>query len=324
MKNVSAIIVLTLTCFLNATGQIKIACIGNSITQGFGLQNPTTQAYPARLQALLGTTYKVENDGVSGKTLLKNGDQSYWTQGRLTQVFAFKPNIVTIKLGTNDTKPQNWDMHNAEFKWDYLAMIDTLNTLPTKPKIFLVLPVPIWKNGMGIRDSALQKIIVIIKQVANERGLPIIDCNTPLLNFPQYFPDGVHPNSIGADSIAHIIYRALTKPPVSTVADLQKHGSGVTSRIVSVSGRSIPEVLFFIPDNVQVRAVTFELYDCKGALVWSSHVERNGFRAGVQSLSIRPNKNVSNNSGIYLLKMMTTGQSGRTFLTGTTKFTLSR
>ena len=31
-----------------------------------------------------------------------------------------------------------------------------------------------------------------------ERGLPIIDCNTPLLPFQAYLPDGVHPNDAGA------------------------------------------------------------------------------------------------------------------------------
>jgi acyl-CoA thioesterase I len=193
--------------------QTKIACIGNSITEGFGLQTPSTQSYPARLQALLGSGYQVENEGVTAKTLLKNGDQPYWTQGKLSQVFTFKPNIVTIKLGTNDTKPQNWDTHYAEFKRDYLAMVDTLYTISTKPRIFVVLPAPIWPNTMGIRDSAMQKIIIIIKQVALERGLPVIDCNTPFKQFQAYFQDGVHPNAIGDDSIAHIMYRSITGSP---------------------------------------------------------------------------------------------------------------
>jgi alpha-L-fucosidase 2 len=198
----------TLALFSISPAQIKVACIGNSITQGSG-----SAVYPARLQTFLGSGYSVQNDGVSATTLLKSGDFSYWTNGKLASVFTFQPAIVTIKLGTNDTKPQNWDAHNTEFKRDYLALIDTLNTLPTKPRIFLVLPVPIWTNTYGIRDSALQKIMVIIRQIALERGLPLVDCNTPLKNFQQYFSDGVHPNAAGADTIARVIQRSVAGAP---------------------------------------------------------------------------------------------------------------
>jgi alpha-L-fucosidase 2 len=213
MKIIVACTVITAVFSQALFAQIKVSCIGNSITEGFGLQSPSTQSYPARLQSLLGSGYQVENEGVTAKTLVKNGDQPYWTQGKLSQVFTFKPNIVTIKLGTNDTKPQNWDTHNTEFKRDYLAMVDTLYTISTKPRIFVVLPAPIWPNTMGIRDSAMQKIIIIIKQVALERGLPVIDCNTPFKQLQAYFQDGVHPNAIGDDSIAHIMYRSITGSP---------------------------------------------------------------------------------------------------------------
>ena len=209
---VATIIALTV---LSAGAQIKVACIGNSITQGVGVSDPSTQAYPAVLQNLLGNGYSVQNDGVSGTTLLKNGDNSYWKNGKLASVFAFSPNIVTIKLGTNDTKPQNWDAYNTQFRRDYEAMIDTLNTLSTKPKIFLVLPVPIWTNTFGIRDSALQKMIPIIKDIGAKRGLWIIDANTPLKNFSSYFSDGVHPNASGADTIASVIYHSIIGNPSS-------------------------------------------------------------------------------------------------------------
>ena len=195
--------------------QIKVACVGNSITYGYGLSSPNTQSYPARLQGLLGTAqYTVQNDGVNATTLLKNGDNSYWKNGKLADVFSFQPKIVTIKLGTNDTKPQNWDKHYQEFKRDYLAMVDTFAAMASKPRIYAILPVPVFSNATaaswGIRDSAIKKEMPMIRQVASERGLTVIDCNTPLLNFPQYFSvDGVHPNAAGEDTLAHVIYRSI-------------------------------------------------------------------------------------------------------------------
>jgi hypothetical protein len=96
-----ASILLILAVAASAASKIKVACVGNSITAGNSM-------YPPYLQTLLGSGYQVENEGVGATTLLKKGDVPYWTQGRLKQALAFNPNIVTIKLGTNDTKSQNW------------------------------------------------------------------------------------------------------------------------------------------------------------------------------------------------------------------------
>jgi poly(3-hydroxybutyrate) depolymerase/lysophospholipase L1-like esterase len=219
------ILIPALSCVLFIAGgsiaQIKVACIGNSITAGTAVG--ANNSYPAFLQTLLGSGYTVHNDGVSATTMLKNGDSPYWKNGMLNDVFSFLPAIITIKLGTNDTKSQNWDSFHQNFKRDYGAMIDTLNLIATHPKIWLILPVPVISTNYGIRDSALQKILIIIKQIASEKGLPVIDANTPLKMFPNYFSDGVHPSAAGEDTIAHIIYRALTSTNPADKFVFRKH-----------------------------------------------------------------------------------------------------
>ena len=57
---------------------INISCVGDSITAGVGVTYPNVDSYPARLQSLLGTNYLVGNYGLSGATLLKQGDMPYW------------------------------------------------------------------------------------------------------------------------------------------------------------------------------------------------------------------------------------------------------
>jgi len=84
---------------------IRIACVGDSITQGAGAGEG--KAYPSQLQELLGEKWKVGNFGVSGRTLLRKGDSSYWNERALLNAQDFKPDVVIIMLGTNDTKPQN-------------------------------------------------------------------------------------------------------------------------------------------------------------------------------------------------------------------------
>ncbi len=257
----SIIILFLFSGIISAATQIKVACIGNSITQN--------STYVVSLLKLLGSTgYKVENDGISGTTLLKKGDHPYWVEGKFKQVFALQPNIVTIKLGTNDTKLQNWDSHCGEFKRDYLAMIDTLNTLASKPKIWIVLPVPIFPNTYGIRDSALQKIMVILKQIGQERGLPVVDANTPLKNFRQYFSDGVHPNAAGSDTIAHVIYRALTST-VSVQEPALPTISGVSSDIHPTRDKHSFSIL-------SPGAAKLQILDLRGGIIYTQTIPAAG------------------------------------------------
>jgi acyl-CoA thioesterase I len=207
-----------LTAFAQPAVPIKWAAIGNSITEGSG--------YPAKLQTLLGPAYKVENEGVSATTLLKKSNYSYWTNGKLPQTFTFKPDIVSIKLGTNDSKPVNWPTGKTAFAADARALIDTLGTISTKPRIFPCYPVPVFqKNGAwsvdGINDPVIKnEIMPLIKQVADEKKLDVIDLHTFLESRGDLFAnDGVHPDAgkAGADSIAAMIFRTY-KSKVTRIA----------------------------------------------------------------------------------------------------------
>ena len=50
--------------------KVKVACIGNSITYGHGIDAKFQHAYPGILQQMLGPEYDVRNFGRNGQTLL--------------------------------------------------------------------------------------------------------------------------------------------------------------------------------------------------------------------------------------------------------------
>ena len=104
---------------------IRVACIGNSITEGFGIDMCGAYGYPAELQKILGKDYWVKNFGVSARTMLNKGDYPYMNELAWQDAQAFKPDVVIIKLGTNDSKPENWQ-YGAEFRQDLEQMILTL------------------------------------------------------------------------------------------------------------------------------------------------------------------------------------------------------
>lgn len=207
------VLLLLLTFTLNialAQQKIKVACIGNSITAGSGIKNQNDY-YPSQLQRLLGDGYEVGNFGVSGRTLLRKGDRPYWKEKAFSDVKEFMPDIIIIKLGTNDSKPQNWK-YSSEFEQDYEDFINEFKNLASKPQIFLCYPIPVVKDNWGITDSIVKKeVIPRIKSVAKAEKLKTINLYKSLKGFDKHIPDGVHPDEVGAAQIAQSVYKAIRK-----------------------------------------------------------------------------------------------------------------
>lgn len=196
---------------------VKVACIGNSITDGWGIDYVDVNGYPAQLQSLLGQDYIVKNFGVSGRTQMNSGNRPYMNEDAWTRAKAFEPNIVVIKLGTNDSKPVNWDGHEAEYEGDLQSMIDQLKALPSTPKIYLCLPIKSAdKREEGdkdrIRDSVVvASIIPIINKVAKNNSIEVIDLyNTEIAPGSDLMSrDQIHPTAKGAKVIAKAVYEAI-------------------------------------------------------------------------------------------------------------------
>ena len=211
LKHILSFLLFTFIVFSVKADNIKVACVGNSITEGFGLENPSMESYPAILQSLLGDDYEVENFGLSARTLLMKGDLPYMKEQRFKDALEFLPDIVTIKLGTNDSKPHNW-LHKDDFRHDLNTLLDSFSALSSSPKIYLCLPIPSDNKGWGINDSIIYNCIIpIIKEVAGERNISMIDLNTAMRPYyPNEYQDGVHPNKYGARIIAETIYKSIT------------------------------------------------------------------------------------------------------------------
>ncbi len=186
---------------------VRVACIGDSITQGTGTRgNP----YPSQLQQLLGDKWNVSNFGVSGRTLLRKGDYPYWNEKAYQNALASKPDVVIIMLGTNDTKPQNW-AYESEFVADYRDLVKSFLDLESKPQVFICRPCPVFGQGIfNITEENIQKEIPRIDALAAEMKLGVIDMHAALKDNPEMIPDRVHPNAAGAGEMAKAAFKALT------------------------------------------------------------------------------------------------------------------
>ncbi|HBF34147.1 TPA: hypothetical protein DDW35_06250 [Candidatus Sumerlaeota bacterium] len=186
---------------------IRVACVGDSITQGSGTSSG--KSYPEQLQQLLGADWEVGNFGVSGRTLLRNGDFPYWKELAFRNAQAFQPNAVIIMLGTNDTKPKNW-AHRDEFAKDYTDLVNIFSALSSKPRVYVCRPTFVPEPGnYGISETNLLEEIKVIDKIAVDLKLDVIDMHATLVDKPALLPDRVHPNDSGAAEMAKTAAQAL-------------------------------------------------------------------------------------------------------------------
>ena len=210
-----------------ASELIRVACVGDSLTQGsaypyalwqmlgrsgpFTIGNYTESPNEASNAQSINQGYAVGNFGVGGTMVTLKSETPYMNTSEFQSALEFQPDIVIIMLGTNDAQP-GVHQYNTSFVDNYKTLINAFQTLASEPKIWIVLPPPIFDNQGGKTSPEYfeQTVIPHIEQAANEANLPIIDVHSALANYPDYFPDGLHPDSAGGELIAEEICEAIT------------------------------------------------------------------------------------------------------------------
>ncbi len=191
---------------------IAVACVGDSITFGHGASDRNRTSYPARLQSLLGDGWKVVNCGHNARTALDDGREwngqgglGYRSSPEFARALQLKPDVVVFMLGTNDSKPVNWDGREADVERDYGKLVADFLALEPRPTVVIGLSPYVKKDSFSIRRGVVdEKIVPFQKALAMERGLECVDIHavTKAAAETSYIPDGVHPNDAGYALIA--------------------------------------------------------------------------------------------------------------------------
>ena len=194
---------------VTAAEKVRVACIGDSITFGHGIEDREKNSYPAVLGKLLGDKYEVRNFGVSSSTLMDSGDEPYTKRKAYKDALAFEPNIVVIKLGTNDSKPHNWKKAD-DFERDYAKFVGSFQKLDSKPTVYLCTPAPAFEGNFGITEKVVAgEVKPKIEALGKELKLTVIDVHAALAERPKLFPDRIHPNAAGAKILAETVFKVL-------------------------------------------------------------------------------------------------------------------
>ena len=224
---------LSLVVVVSAVGQpgeIRVACIGNSITAGARLAEPQLHSYPAVLSAMLREkgylNHNVKNFGIGGATMIRFGQPNVWRV--LDSLTAFKPDIVIIEVGTNETvrgNLHNWD-HNIDFEPDYADYLQALRTINPACRIIICSPLDMVLETEGLsperianlteRRPLVWQLRKRTRKIANKEHVYFLDLTTPFKGRADLMTetDGVHPNKDGYHFLATLVFGFIVKKEI--------------------------------------------------------------------------------------------------------------
>ena len=190
---------------------VRVACVGDSLTTGFLMAQPARDSYPAQLGRMLGAGWEVRSFANPGRTALKKYELTLWKEAAFQQAQDWQPEAVILCLGSNDADPAIWDRWKEEFAADYRAMVEVFAKLPSKPRIWLCLPPPMFLAPGDPRMKNLSDgTNPIIRKIAAAAGCGVIDWYGEFDGKrPLFMEDGVHPLPAGAEVMARTAFHRL-------------------------------------------------------------------------------------------------------------------
>lgn len=204
---------------------IKVACVGDSITQGINSTDPKTQTYPVYIQEMLGYDYYVLNAGLSGYSICDIDDYAYFKSKQFTESRSLRADVVLFALGTNDANPspnqpyKNWEDPQYDRTNVFIKSTNDLLDAYVKSnpdvQIYMILPASLFKVGAdGWNAEAWTENIVkyshpLLKQIAEDRNIPTVDMFPWSLENKEVFTDGLHPKDETYKTFAQYIYDSI-------------------------------------------------------------------------------------------------------------------
>ena len=184
------------------TEAVRVACVGDSITQGFGGHSYVEVLAAEEGEAVYG------NFGVCGTTALASGAPSYADTQAYTESLAWGADVVVLMLGTNDTA--YWQ-GAAAFEADLAQLVEAY--LDTGAQVLLCTPLApdaaMAVNDYGVNPAYFADISDAVHRVAVARDLPVAEVYAETEGQPFTLEDGIHPNQAGAEALATVIGSAL-------------------------------------------------------------------------------------------------------------------
>ncbi|MBQ8288378.1 MAG: SGNH/GDSL hydrolase family protein [Clostridia bacterium] len=223
------------TDFSATVDLVTVACVGDSITEGYLSSDWNTDSYPAVLQRILWQDHLIINLGNSGRTMRDDLGNRYrgTTQHTYMKRYASKFDYALVMLGTNDSYfDRTWPDSSDEF---YLTSADNLVTDITDKNEDVQVVVMNCPAYYGNEGSGSPRVRALQNQLPER--LTGAGVNATFFDMHAYtseyvgranFPDLLHPNDAGYAQMAVGVSELLTALEAGTYTYTLPEVEGVT------------------------------------------------------------------------------------------------
>jgi acyl-CoA thioesterase I len=177
-----------------------ILFFGDSLSAGYGLDDPATEAFPGLIQKKItdaGLPYRVINSGLSGETTAGGLRRIDW-------VLRMPVDIFILELGGNDGLR---GLSPSVAKQNLQGIIDKVRAKNPSAQIVIAgMTMPVSMGDAYVRDFAA--VFPALAKTNNATLIPFLlegVGGVPEMNLP----DGFHPNVAGHKIVADVVWRTL-------------------------------------------------------------------------------------------------------------------
>lgn len=185
---------------------IRISCVGDSITFGYGLGDREEECWVSLLPALLADGCRAGNYGLSGSCVLSDGYLPWLGSPQAREFWAAEEDLVIVMLGTNDVADAAWDAER--FEGEYGDLVARVQHKAGNPRVIIMLPPRIFASP-ALDETLVEEAIPAIRRVQERAGADLVDLYTLTMDHPEWFDDGLHPNAEGNEAIAACVADAI-------------------------------------------------------------------------------------------------------------------
>ncbi|MBO7207931.1 MAG: hypothetical protein J6W10_10010, partial [Kiritimatiellae bacterium] len=193
-----------------SAAKIKVACIGDSITYGYGIADRANDSYPAQLQKLLDAKepgkYEVRNFGNSGRGIYLDSMRGREKRGfrwmkEHKAALEWKPDIVISNLGINDCgeyiKEYTGARRRGQFEGDYRDLLSDYKKVNKRVRFYIWTKLSPLAEGQKFYRSPepflmqkdLERVADMVDAVGIDMQEPLRDVIDEVLAKDKIHPD---------------------------------------------------------------------------------------------------------------------------------------
>ena len=218
--------------------RLKIAFIGDSITQGTGATDQSLFSYPIQFSRMVGLDYMVGNFGKASAYVLpyespynkrQQRELSYKNTTQYKDSVAFKPDIVIITLGVNDIASMFSESAKKAVKESLIALGRDYESLESVQKVYIATSIRIHSSARAEAFS-LGELQSIQRAAAEEGGFGFLDISSMTYDYLDVMmhttSDRLHPTDALYKEMARA-YKAALFEEEFTPTEIERSTSGV-------------------------------------------------------------------------------------------------